>query len=101
MKFVPNREFLVDWVKGKGERRLTYKQTAEDVYRLCWAPKDLGVKKGDMVALIGFNSVEGCEMVLSSFFGGWAYGCQNPMLPERLAHHDSKRQNGCQVSFLR
>jgi acyl-coenzyme A synthetase/AMP-(fatty) acid ligase len=73
---------LTDWVKGKGERRLTYKQTAEDVYGLCWALKDIGIKKGNTIASLGFNSVEVFEMVLSSYFLGHEFGCQNPILSE-------------------
>jgi acyl-coenzyme A synthetase/AMP-(fatty) acid ligase len=78
----PNYEFLIDWVSGKGERRLTYKQVTEDVYRLCWALKDLGMRKGDMAATLGYNSIELLETVLGSSFIGYVFGCQNPDLPD-------------------
>ena len=81
-KLRPNYEFLIDWVSGKGERRFTYKQVTEDVYRLCWALKDFGVKKGDMAALLSYNVIEGFEAVLGGSFKGYVFGCQNPDLPE-------------------
>jgi acyl-coenzyme A synthetase/AMP-(fatty) acid ligase len=81
-KVHPNSEFLIDWASGKGERRFTYKQTAENVYRLCWALKDLGLKKGDMVTSLAYGSIEMWEVMLSNFFTGYVYGCQNPDLPD-------------------
>lgn len=82
VKYSPNVEFLVDWVTGKGERRLTYKQVAESVYKLCWAMRDIGVKKGDTVAIIGYNLIEGIEVVIASTFMGFVFGWQNPDLPD-------------------
>lgn len=78
----PNNEFLIDWVSGKGERRLTYKQVAEDVYRLCWGLKNIGVSKGDVAAIIGYNTVESMEVVLGASLIGLVFSCQNPDLPE-------------------
>lgn len=82
VKYVPDKEYLIDWVTGKGKRRLTYAQVAEDVYKLCRAMKGIGVKKGDMVAIVGYNLIEGLEVIHSSTLSGWAYGWQDPGLPD-------------------
>jgi len=83
-KLRPNHEFLVDWATGKGERRLSYKQVTEDVYRLCWALEELGVERGDMAATLSYNSIEQLEAILGGSFIGYVYGCQNPELPDDL-----------------
>lgn len=84
LKYSPKREFLVDWVKGKGERRLTYKETGDEVYKLIWALKDRGVEKGDMVTIIGYNLLEGLFVALASTYTGFVYSWQNPELPDAL-----------------
>jgi acyl-coenzyme A synthetase/AMP-(fatty) acid ligase len=78
----PNREFLIDWVTGDGKRRLSYKETAEEVYKLCWALKDRGIKKGDMVATLSYGSVEQTLVCIGATLIGYVIGPQNPDLPD-------------------
>lgn len=82
VRFSPNKEFLIDWITGKGEKRLTYSQTAQNVYKICRALDGAAVQKGDIVAIIGYNIIEGIEVVIGSTLIGYIYGWQNPDLPE-------------------
>ena len=55
-KTIPNRLAF-----AQGDRRITWKEYDEKVNRLANALLDLGIKKEDRVAIMGFNSIEWWE----------------------------------------
>jgi len=54
-----------------GEKRVTYKEFKEKVFRIANGLCDLGLKKGDVVEGILHNTIEHVEI----YFGAWFAGC--------------------------
>lgn len=81
-KLQPDHTFIIDWMDGNGERRLTWRHTVDDIYKLCQAFKDLGVKKGDVVNVVGYDHIATFEVILGNLFTGYIVAQQNPDLPD-------------------
>ncbi len=74
-----DREALVDCI---GNRRYTYGELAEDVYRLAnFLQSELGIRKGDRIAVLSFNRAE----YINLFFAASRIGAILVPLNTRLA----------------
>ncbi|UCD84540.1 MAG: AMP-binding protein [Deltaproteobacteria bacterium] len=79
---IPDRTAFI-----QGERELTWRQFNERVNRLANALLDLGIKKEDRVAIMGFNSIEWMESYFAASRIGAVPVNVNPrFIPKELKH---------------
>ena len=79
---IPNRPAFI-----QGDRRVTYKEFDDEVNRLANALLDLGIKKEDRVAVMGFTSIEWKEISYAVFKIGAILATINPRQHHRETLH--------------
>jgi len=84
---------------AQGDRRVTWKEFNGEVNRFADALLDLGIKKGERVALMAFNSIEWNEVTEAIFKVGGVFVNVNPRQGRRETLHVLKDSDSVAIVF--